>query len=193
LSKGGTYRIACSSADEACTDMKLSLERNGFRLFEEDRPGDEIVIRAAWGSRFFFLLHQYIPFTSWIKELQRCGCEARFWRDGDEIRAQVFIVPYTELLNREEVFILTQDYFERRTDEGQSDELWDKVFNSLTLEWESIRLFDSVREPEPNIQDETRDYSDSCPPRYNAKYCPYCRHCLPKKDRRYCDRHGIYL
>jgi hypothetical protein len=171
----------------------VALNRNGFRLRKEDRSNEEILIRAVRGSRFFYLLHQYIPFSSWFKELQRYGCEARFWKVKDEIRAEVYIVPYMEIVDREEIFILTQDYIERHVDERFSDELWDMVFDNLTLQWQPTRQFDTIQKPELAARDGAVEYSHSCPPRYNPKYCPYCKHCLPKQDRKYCDRHGIYL
>ena len=103
------------------------------------------------------------------------------------------ILPYMELQNREEAFILTQDYFERRVDDMLSDELWDMVFDDLGLQWKSTRWYGTTLEPELTPRDEASEYSDSCPPRYNARYCPYCNYCLPKQDRKYCTRHEIFL
>jgi hypothetical protein len=193
LSKGGTYEVTCLSISEAYQDLWTALYRNGFQLIEESRLGEEIVIRALRGSRFYALLHFFVPFASWIKELQRSGCEARFWTVGDKVMALVYVVPYMELQNRKEMFQFTQDSFEWHVDESLCEELWGRIFDNLSLKWKLDRFYGATLEPELTPRDEAREYSDSCPPRYNAKYCPYCRYCLPKQDRKYCTRHDIFL
>jgi len=193
LSKGGTFGVACSTTDEACSDMKRALSRNGFRLIEESRVGDQILIRAVYGSRFFFLLHKFLPFASIMKIFQRCGCEARFWKSDDGILAEVYVIPYMEVLDREEIFILTQNWLERRVDERLSNEMWDKIFDDLRLDWQSTRHYDRVPESIPTAKGAARRYSDSCPPRYNARYCPYCEYCAAREGGRYCTKHGVFL
>ena len=75
--------------------------------------------KAIWGSKAkAYLVNRMVPFGSLTKSGKRLGAEAEMYQYGNDVVLRVVIVPYMELWDSPEVFLLSQGVFEKITDDS---------------------------------------------------------------------------
>ncbi len=101
--------------------------------------GFEVRERNPWGSADFrhkailgskakaVLVKSFVPFGSLMKSGKRLGAEAEIYQYGPDVVLRVAVVPYMELFDSAEVFLLSQGVFEKITDDGFSREKLNEV------------------------------------------------------------------
>jgi len=72
-----------------------------------------------------------VPFGSLMKSGKRLGAEAQIYQYGADVVLRVAIVPYMELFDTAEVFLLSQGVFEKITDDSYSRGKLDEVLKRM--------------------------------------------------------------
>ncbi len=88
--------------------------------------------KAIWGSKAkAYLVNRMVPFGSLTKSGKRLGAEAEMYQYGTDVVLRVVIVPYMELWDSPEVFLLSQGVFEKITDDSFSRKKLDEVLQRV--------------------------------------------------------------
>lgn len=97
--------------------VKECLEIHGFKLKKENKTSQSASFEAVYGSRMIAILMSFIPYIGRNLPLgKRFGLKATI-TDGNPVVLYMNIVPYMEIFNTSEVFILTQSADEKASDE----------------------------------------------------------------------------
>ncbi len=105
--------------------------------------GFEVRKRDPWGAAGYhhkavlgskakaYLVKQVVPFGSLMRSGKRLGAEAQVYQYGADVVLRVAVVPYMELFDTPEVFLLSQGVFEKITDDSYSREKLDEVVGRM--------------------------------------------------------------
>ncbi|MEQ9715810.1 MAG: zinc ribbon domain-containing protein [Candidatus Asgardarchaeia archaeon] len=109
----------------------LTLNKFKVKQKKKTKQGG-LFVKAIWGSRFkSHLMRSLIPFADFFKGAQRAGCEAYLREVPNGLTLRMAVVPYTELFDQREVFLLSQGIIEKFTDNRLTNELWQNILNGL--------------------------------------------------------------
>ncbi|TLZ69955.1 MAG: hypothetical protein E6K10_09245 [Methanobacteriota archaeon] len=99
-----------------------ALVDSGFEIRRRDPWGPAgFRCKAIWGSKATaVLVKSFVPFGSLMKSGKRLGAEAEIYQNGADVVFRVAVVPYMELFDSPEIFLLSQGVFEKITDDGFS-------------------------------------------------------------------------
>jgi hypothetical protein len=88
--------------------------------------------KAIWGSKATAVLVKgFVPFGSLMKSGKRLGAEAEIHQAGNDVVLRVAVVPYMELFDSPEMFLLSQGLLEKITDDSFSREKLDEVVDRM--------------------------------------------------------------
>jgi hypothetical protein len=106
-----------TSFEKVAQTFKELLTAHGFKLKKENETSESVYFEAIYGSRIVAILMSFIPYIGRNLPLgKRFGLKATI-ADGNPIKLTMNIVPYMEIFNTSEVFILTQTVDEKASDE----------------------------------------------------------------------------
>jgi len=98
-----------------------AIESAGFRIKESSVQGGRGYARAIWGSKAkAFFVGRLLPFGKLFKSGKRLGLEFHAVQHPTGVAVQVLVVPYMELINAPERFLLSQGVLEKLTDDDFS-------------------------------------------------------------------------
>ena len=105
----------------------------GFEVRQRDPWGSSgYRCKAIWGSKAkAVLVKGFVPFGSLMKSGKRLGAEAEVYQYGADVVLRVAIVPYMEVFDSPEVFLLSQGIFEKITDDSFSREKMNEVLGRI--------------------------------------------------------------
>lgn len=110
-----------------------ALVDSGFQVRQRDPWGSAgYRCKAIWGSKATAVLVKgFVPFGSLMKSGKRLGAEAEVYQYGNDVVLRVAVVPYMELFDSPEVFLLSQGIFEKMTDDRFSRDKLNEVVGRL--------------------------------------------------------------
>jgi len=110
-----------------------ALVDSGFEVRKRDPWGQAgYHHKAILGSKAkAYLVNRMVPFGSLMKSGKRLGAEAQIYQYGADVVLRVAIVPYMELFDTAEVFLLSQGVFEKITDDSYSRGKLDEVLKRM--------------------------------------------------------------
>ncbi len=104
-----------------------ALERAGFTVRDTSSTDTQGYLKAIWGGKLKSYLVGHLPFGKLFKSGKRLGAEVEAaWR-GSGTAVRVLVVPYMELFDRPETFLLSQGILEKLTDDGFSGNKLEEV------------------------------------------------------------------
>ena len=106
-----------ASFDKVVQKFKELLTIHGFKLKKENKTSESAYFEAIYGSRIVAILMSFIPYIGRnLPSGKRFGLKATITK-GNPVILSMNIVPYMEIFNTSEVFILTQTVDEKASDE----------------------------------------------------------------------------
>ena len=127
------YTVRGDQAGRVLGAYERALQDSGFEVRRRDPLGP-----AGWRSKAVlgskaaaFLVSSYVPFGSLMKAGKRLGAEAEIYQYGNDVVLRIAVVPYMELFDSPEIFLLTQGVFEKITDDRYSREKLNEVLGRL--------------------------------------------------------------
>jgi hypothetical protein len=106
-----------TSFEKVVQNFKELLSAHGFKLKKQNETKASAYFEAIYGSRIVAILMHFIPYIGRNLPLgKRLGLKATI-TNGNPIALSITIVPYMEIFNTSEVFILTQTIDEKASDE----------------------------------------------------------------------------
>ncbi len=139
MAKGvaGQYLINGATVQRALEGVRWALEASGFRV--KDIRGDHQTgrLRAVWGGKLKAYLVGHLPFGKMVRSGKRLGAEVEARAQPGGVWLGLAVVPYMELLDRPEVFLLSQGIMEKLTDDSFSRD----KFNEVTSRMGSAGMF----------------------------------------------------
>jgi len=112
-----SLKLKNTSFDKVVQDFKELLSYHGFKIKNKTESEELVTYEAIYGSRIIAILMGFIPYIGKHLPLgKRFGLKASI-TNGDTISLRFDIVPYMEIFNTSEVFILTQSVDEKASDE----------------------------------------------------------------------------
>lgn len=112
-----SFNLKNVSFEQVVQKFKELLAIHGFKLKKENETNNSTYFEAIYGSRIVAILMRFIPYIGRNLPLgKRFGLKAAITK-GSTITLSLNIVPYMEIFNTSEVFILTQTVDEKVTDE----------------------------------------------------------------------------
>lgn len=120
----GAYRelVLRMDVDQVAEKVARALEAAGFTRVERQHIPDGISLRAVWGSKLKAFLLSLVPFGKYLRAGKRLGAEVEVVKRGRDALLRLLVVPYMELFDRPEIFLITQDIVEKLTDDSFSRE-----------------------------------------------------------------------
>jgi len=166
----------------------LTLNKFKVKQKKKTKQGD-LFVKAVWGSRFkAHFMRSLIPFADFFKGAQRAGCEAYLREVPNGLTLRMAVVPYTELFDRREVFLLSQGIIERFTDNRLTNELWQNILNGLASSGVQLLPPSAMQQapapsPAPPVSPAPTAGTITCPNcgasnPADAKFCASCGHKL---------------
>jgi hypothetical protein len=112
-----SFNLKNVSFEQVVQKFKELIANHGFKLKKENETNDSVYFEAIYGSRIVAVLMSFIPYIGRNLPLgKRFGLKATI-TNGSSISLSLNIVPYMEIFNTSEVFILTQTIDEKASDE----------------------------------------------------------------------------
>ena len=112
-----SFNLKNASFDKVVRNFKELLSIHGFKVKKENETTESAYFEAIYGSRLVAVLMSFIPYIGRNLPLgKRFGLKATI-TDGSPINLSMSIVPYMEIFDTSEVFILTQTVDEKASDE----------------------------------------------------------------------------
>jgi hypothetical protein len=88
--------------------------------------------KAIWGSKAkAYLVNRMVPFGDLTKSGNRLGAEAELYQYGTDVVVRIVVLPYMELWNSPQVFLLSQGVFEKITDDKFSRDKLNEVMGRV--------------------------------------------------------------
>lgn len=104
----------------------------GFDIRQRKMNGPTMFHQAILGSKAkAYLVRRIVPFGELTKAGNRLGAEAQIYPWGTATVLRVAVVPYMELMNRSEIFFVSQGVFEKIKDDEWSREKLYEVLNRM--------------------------------------------------------------
>ncbi len=119
---------------EAATGLiSKTLKKSDFKILESGGDGNQGHLKAVWGGKLKSYLIGNLPFGKLLKSGKRLGAEVEVTGHGSGSHVRLLIVPYMELWNRPEVFLISQGILEKLTDDSFSRKKLDEVMARLRM------------------------------------------------------------
>jgi len=133
MAKGayGQYMIRGQTVDTFLPGYERALVDSGFAVKEVAPQGSLIRHKAIWGSKGKAFLVGQIPFGKLLKAGKRLGAETEISQYGRDVLFRILVVPYMELFDKHEVFLISQGIFEKITDDEFSREKLNEILSRL--------------------------------------------------------------
>jgi hypothetical protein len=124
MAKGSFRELTLEGTDvrDAMEEVSRALEAAGFTIHQRGRSGDKGNLRAVWGSKTKAFLMGFVPFGRYLKAGKRLGAEVEITKGEGGAKVRILVVPYMELFDRPEIFLVSQDFLEKLTDDSFSRE-----------------------------------------------------------------------
>lgn len=111
----------------------------GFRIQVRQPEGTGYAHKAVWGSKAkAYLVGSFVPFGKLMQSGKRLGAEAQISAAGGDTLLRLIVLPYMELFDSPEVFLISQGVFEKLTDDdfarGKLGEVSSRMW-ALGLRW----------------------------------------------------------
>ncbi len=119
------------SVTEALNSIANALEAADFRILESKSEDGKGFLKAVWGKKLKSYLVGNLPFGKLFKSGKRLGAEVEAIHQGTGVSARLLVVPYMELFDRPEVFLISQGILEKLTDDSLSRKKLDVVMANL--------------------------------------------------------------
>ena len=108
------------------------MENLGWQVKEKTRRDDELVIKAVTRSKFeAWAWHHFVPFGKWKRRGQRVGIEVHLQPCAWGVLLGMAAVPYMELFDAKEIFLISQGLIERFVDNEYSEEIWEQLISNI--------------------------------------------------------------
>lgn len=105
---------------------------SGFDIKKRETKNNVWFHQAILGSKAkAYFVRKLVPFGELTKAGNRLGAEAQVYPWGTATVLRMAIVPYMELLNRSEVFFVSQGVFEKIKDDEWSREKLGEILNRM--------------------------------------------------------------
>ncbi len=108
-----------------------TLKKSKFKILESGGEANRGYIKAIWGGKLKSYFIGNLPFGKLVKSGKRLGAEVDVTAHGSGSHVRLLIVPYMELWNRPEVFLMSQGILEKLTDDSFSRKKLDEVMARL--------------------------------------------------------------
>ena len=128
----GTFIVQNTTVQEFCSWIDLMMENLGCQVKEKTRRGDELVIKAVTRSKLeAWVWHHFVPFGKWMRRGQRVGIEVHLQPCAWGVLLGMAAVPYMELFDAKEIFLISQGLIERFVDNEYSEEIWEQLMSNI--------------------------------------------------------------
>ncbi len=133
LAKGALQEFILDNMGvQAATGLiSKTLKKSAFKILESGGDGNRGYLKAVWGGKLKSYLIGNLPFGKLIKSGKRLGAEVEVTGQGSGSYVRLLIVPYMELWNRPEIFLMSQGILEKLTDDSFSRKKLDEVMARL--------------------------------------------------------------
>lgn len=133
MAKGALQEFVLENFDVGRTIGWLTkvLEASNFKVLESGGDGSHAYLKAVWGSKLKSYFVGNLPLGKLFKSGKRLGAEVDVTAHGSGSYVRLLIVPYMELWNRPEVFLMSQGILEKLTDDSFSRKKLDEVMTRL--------------------------------------------------------------
>ncbi len=108
-----------------------TLKESNFKILESGGTAVRGHVKAVWGGKLKSYFIGNLPFGKLFKSGKRLGAEVEVTPHGSGSYVRLLIVPYMELWNRPEVFLISQGILEKLTDDSFSHKKLDEVMTRL--------------------------------------------------------------
>jgi len=150
----GRYLVEGKTVKEMGPRLKKMIETYGFPCVKYDTENEEkgtliIAVNKKIGKllgehhppgRLRMILAGFSPGTASFRETdmdsQRVGIEIYLWPVEEGVLMELFVLPYMEMLNRPEIYGLTESKEEEITDWYLCERTWDYIFPKLEGEFD---------------------------------------------------------
>lgn len=128
----GTFIIQNTRIRDFSSWLSFTMENMGWQIKEQIPKGDELVIKGVTRSKLeAWMWHHFVPFGKWMKRGQRVGIEAHLKPCAYGVLLGIAVVPYIELFDAKEIFLITQGLVERCVDNKYSEETWEELISVI--------------------------------------------------------------
>ncbi len=111
--------------------ISKALKKSRFKMLESGSEGHQGYLKAVWGGKLKSYFIGNLPFGKLVKSGKRLGAEVEITTHGSGSYVRLLVVPYMELWNRPEVFLISQGILEKLTDDSFSRKKLDEVMARL--------------------------------------------------------------
>ncbi len=127
------YVVRGDQVNRVLGAYERALVDSGFEVRQRDAWGPAgWRCKAIWGSKAkAVLVKRIVPLGSLLKSGKRLGAEAEIYQYGGDVVVRIAVVPYMELFDSPEVFLLSQGVFEKITDDSFSNQKFGEVVNRM--------------------------------------------------------------
>ncbi len=120
-----------ASAPEALSFVAQALKASKFKILESHDEDGRGFLKAVWGSKLKSYFVGNLPLGKLFKSGKRLGAEVEVSQQAAGTAVRILIVPYMELFNRPEVFLISQGILEKLTDDSFSAKKMGEVLSHL--------------------------------------------------------------
>lgn len=107
------------------------LKESDFKLLDSGGTDGQGYLKAVWGGKLKSYFIGNLPFGKLFKSGKRLGAEVEVTAHGSGSYVRLLVVPYMELWNRPEVFLISQGILEKLTDDSFSRKKLEEVMTRL--------------------------------------------------------------
>lgn len=111
--------------------LTKALEASGFKILESRGDANQGFLKAVWGGKLKAHFVGNLPLGKLFKSGKRLGAEVEVRAHEAGTFVRLLVVPYMELWNRPEVFLMSQGVLEKLTDDRFSRKKLDEVMERL--------------------------------------------------------------
>ncbi len=111
--------------------ISKTLEKSKFKILESGGSESQGFLKAVWGGKLKSYFVGNLPFGKLFKSGKRLGAEVEVTAHETGSYVRLLIVPYMELWNRPEVFLISQGILEKLTDDSFSSKKLNEVMERL--------------------------------------------------------------
>lgn len=120
-----------ATVNQVLAGYERALVDSEFQIKQRQPWGEAgYVHKAIWGGKAkAYLVGQIVPLGlgKLMKSGKRLGAEAQIYQHGNDVVVRMAVVPYMELFDRSEMFLLSQGIFEKITDDDFSREKLNEI------------------------------------------------------------------
>lgn len=128
----GTFIVQNATIVDFSSWIGSVIENLDWQIKEQIRRGDEFVIKAATRSKLeAWVWHKFVPFGKWMRRGQRVGIEVHLQSCAGGVLVGMAVVPYIELFDTKEIFLISQGLIERFVDNRYSEEVWEQLMSKI--------------------------------------------------------------